>query len=153
MNLDDSIYDKITKLCEEGETLSKSGDLREALRLFHSSWEILPEPKEDWDAATWILTAIGDAHFFLGDFKNVFGALSNAVLCPNGLGNPFVHLRLGQAAYELGQMDKAKDELTRAYMGAGRGIFATEDPKYLTYLETILQPFPRDEEVEGCEPS
>jgi tetratricopeptide (TPR) repeat protein len=147
MSLDDSIHDEITKLCEQGDSLVKSGDFRGALRLFHRSWKLLPEPKEDWDASTWILTAIGDAHFFLGDFQNVIAALSNAVHCPNGLGNPFVHLRLGEAAFELGQMDRAKDELTRAYMGAGRDIFANEDPKYLAYLETILQPMPGHEKL------
>ena len=48
---------------------------------------------------------------------------------------------------QLGQMDKAQDELTRAYMGAGRDIFANEDPKYLAYLETILQPMPGHEKL------
>ena len=145
MSLSDSIYEEITKLCKQGDFLVRSGDYRGALRLFHRSWKLLPEPKEDWDASMWILSAIGDAHFFLGDFQNVIAALSNAVHCPNGLGNPFVHLRLGEAAFELGQMDRAKEELTRAYIGAGRDVFANEHPKYIAYLETILQPMPGHE--------
>ena len=147
MSLNESIHDEITKLCEQGDSLVRSGDFRGALRLFHRSWKLLPEPKEDWDASMWILSAIGDAHFFLGDFQNVIAALSNTVHCPNGLGNPFVHLRLGEAAFELGQMDRAKDELTRAYIGAARDVFANEDPKYIAYLETILQPMPGHEKL------
>lgn len=146
-DLDDSIYDQIRKLCEQGDLLIKSGDFRGALPLFHQSWELLPEPKEDWDASTWILCAIGDAHFFLGDFDSVSSAFSNAVHCPNGLGNPFIHLRLGEAAFELGKLDKATDELTRAYMGAGREIFASEDPKYFTFLKSFLKPMPGHESL------
>lgn len=142
MDLDDATYNEITRLCEDGDNLAASGDFREALRLFHRSWGLLPEPKEDWDASTWILSAIGDAYFFLGDFENVVAALTNAVHCPNGLGNPFIHLRLGEAAFELGQMERAGDELSRAFMGAGKEIFANEDPKYFTYLESILKPMP-----------
>lgn len=147
MNLDDSIHEEITRMCEQGDSLADAGDFRGALRLFHRSWDLLSEPKEDWEAATWILAAIGDAHFSLGDFPNVMAAFANAVHCPNGLGNPFVHLRLGEAAFELGEMERAQDELTRAYMGAGKQIFQNEDPKYFTYLKTILQPMPGDEEL------
>ena len=52
------------------------------------------------------------------------------------LGNPFLHLRLGQSQYELGELDRAADELMRAYMGAGEDIFVSEDPKYRAFLAT-----------------
>lgn len=147
MELDDALYGEIQALCEQGNSLVESRDFRGALRLFHRSWELLPEPREEWDAATWILSAIGDVHFFLGDYPNVIAAMSNAIRCPEGLGNPFIHLRLGEAAYELGQFERAKDELTRAFMGAGKEIFASEDPKYLEFLRTILQPMPGQESL------
>ena len=35
-------------------------------------------------------------------------------------GNPFLRLRLGQVQVELGALDEAADNLTRAYMGGGR---------------------------------
>jgi hypothetical protein len=28
-----------------------------------SAWDLLPEPQADWEAATWILGAIGDVNF------------------------------------------------------------------------------------------
>lgn len=58
-----------------------------------------------------------------------------AVTGPDGLGNPFIHLRLGQCALELGDEDQAKDELIRAYMGDGPGIFEEEEPKYFEFLK------------------
>lgn len=70
-----------------------------------------------------------------------------AVRCPDGLGNLFIHLRLGECAFELGQISRAEDELTRAYMGAGREIFADEDPKYFKHLQTVLLPPPGESSI------
>jgi hypothetical protein len=62
--------------------------------------------------------AIGDLYFMAGKFEKSFGAFEDAVRCPGGLGNAFIHLRLGECCFELGQPDRAADELTRAYMGS-----------------------------------
>jgi hypothetical protein len=75
----------------------------------------------------------------LKDFDRTFKCFFNAVQCPKGLGNPFIHLRLGQAYYELGNLDKATDELTRAHVGGGLRIFLEDAPKYLEFLETRIK--------------
>ncbi len=36
-------------------------------------------------------------------------------------------------------IEKAADELTRAYIGAGIEIFMENDPKYLEFLETNIE--------------
>ena len=51
--------------------------------------------------------------------------------CPNAIGNPFIHLRLGQVQYELDDFERAKDELARALILGGSGIFEEEDLKYM----------------------
>ena len=66
-------------------------------------------------------------------------ALEHAMRCPEAIGNPFIHLRLGQTQFELGNKDRAADELMRAYMGAGAEIFAEEAPKYLEFLGTVAE--------------
>lgn len=50
------------------------------------------------------------------------------------MGNPFLHLRLGQCQFELGSFDVATDELMRAYKGGGADVFAHEDRKYLEFV-------------------
>ena len=147
MELDDSIHDNITDLCEQGDALAAEGGQRGALSHYRQAWAMLPEPKNDWDAATWILSAIGDAHFGLREYPDAITALQVALKCPDGLGNPFIHLRLGEAHFESGNQDRAGDELTRAYMAAGRDIFEGEDPKYVTFLRSILQPGPGEEDL------
>jgi hypothetical protein len=99
-----------------------------------------PEPQTDWAAAKWVLAAIGDANFLCGDF--VAGRDNLSIKCPNGMGNPFLHLRLGQCQLELGDIERAADELARAYMGADMDIFEDEDPKYFAFLKTRLKPPP-----------
>jgi hypothetical protein len=59
--------------------------------------------------------------------------------CPGDIGNPFLHLRLGQSQLELGNRERAADELARAYMGGGKEIFEQDEPEYFQFLKTVLK--------------
>ncbi|WP_349513254.1 hypothetical protein [Erythrobacter sp. NFXS35] len=134
--LDPRAYAEITRLTDQGQALFDEGRLEEARGLFMQAWALLPEPQSEWEATTWLATAIGDIDFLKGNHAVARQTLEFAMLCPGGLGNPFIHLRLGQTLLELGEKDRAADELMRAYMGAGEGIFAEQDPKYRAFLAT-----------------
>lgn len=136
LQMDDAIYDRLNRLCEAGNDLVAQSRHDAAVTQFNDAWELVPEPKKDWEASTWILTAIGDCYFHLRDYKSARSVLEYAMRCPGGLGNPFIHLRLGQVLLDTGETDAAADELMRAYMGAGKEIFAEDDPKYLEFLAT-----------------
>jgi tetratricopeptide (TPR) repeat protein len=137
--LTDEVHAEIQKLCADGDKHAESQQFAEALKAYWSAWDLIPEPKTEWDAATWVLAAIGDANFLGQDYVAGRDNLSNAMSCPRGLGNPFIHLRLGQCQLELGELDRAADELMRAYMGAGAEIFKDQDPKYIKFLQTRAQ--------------
>lgn len=132
---------RIQMLCKQGDELAASYDFPAALERYWSAWDLLPEPRTEWKAATWILAAIGDANFLDGDYAAGRDNLSMAMHCPDAIGNPFLHLRLGQCQFELGDLDRAADELARAYMGGGSDIFDGED-EYFDFLKTRLQPPP-----------
>jgi tetratricopeptide (TPR) repeat protein len=138
----DGLHDEIKGLCAKGDACAERGDYEAALKLYWKAWDALPDPKTDYEAATWILAVIGDANFLSGDFEAGRDNLSNAMHCPDGIGNPFLHLRLGQCQFELGNLDRAADELTRAMMGAGEEILQDDDPKYWEFLKTKLRPPP-----------
>lgn len=144
MQLPDDILAEITELCRRGDALAGPGRLDEAKTLYVDALRLLPGDPRDWAASTWIYVAIGDVHFQRRVFDRAYKCFHNAVLCPDGLGNPYVHLRLGQTAFELGRDDRAADELMRAFMGGGPGIFDEDDPKYLAFLRTRadLAPMP-----------
>jgi tetratricopeptide (TPR) repeat protein len=133
--LPDDISARVKSLCADGDTLAKQGQPREAFQKYSEALSLLPDPAEDWEAATWILAAIGDLYFGVQKFDKARTAFTDAVMCPGGLGNPFIHLRLGQCQFELGEMERAADELARAYMGAGADLFKSEEPRYLDFLK------------------
>ena len=134
--LSDETHAQIQQLCAEGDQLAEAKRYADALKPYWAAWDLLPEPQTDWEAATWILVAIGDANFLSSDFVAGRDNLSQAMHCPDAIGNPFIHLRLGQCQFELQALDRAADELMRAYMGAGPDIFKDEDPKYLQFLQS-----------------
>lgn len=134
--LGDKTYTEITRLTDQGQALFDAGKLDEARKLFMQAWTLIPEPQSEWEATTWLAAAIGDIDFLQGRYADARQTLQFAMICPGGLGNPFLHLRLGQSQFELGELDRAADELMRAYMGAGDEIFAAEDPKYRAFLAT-----------------
>ena len=138
-DLDELVYPRIGDLCKLGDELAEKGDFANALGKYVEALSLVPDPVLDWEASTWILTAIGDVYFHVGDYRQSRAALEHAMRAPNAIGNPFIHLRLGQVQFELGEMERARDELARAYMGAGDEIFAEEDPKYLDLIRSLMR--------------
>ena len=101
---------------------------------YNQAWKLVPDPKNDWEASTWILAVIADSCFHLGKFKSARSALDYDMTCPGAIGNPFLHLRRGQVLYEQNEPDAAADELMRAFMAEGYEVFENEDEKYLNFL-------------------
>lgn len=138
--LDDETHERITELCEQGDEDVDEERYDEAIAKYNQALALIPEPVTDWEAATWVLTALGETYFFKGDYEKARQSLTDAMHCPDAIGNPLIHLRLGQAQFELGNMDRARDELARAYMGGDEEIFDDEDPKYLALVRSTLRP-------------
>ena len=136
LHLDDAIHLQITEHCAKVDGLAEMGKFRDAVAAYNQAWSLVPDPKNEWEAATWILAAIGDACFRGKWLNSARDALEYAMTCPGGIGNPFLHLRLGQDRFDTGDLGQAADELMRAYMGGAQEIFAKEDPKYLAFLRT-----------------
>ncbi|AFC28192.1 hypothetical protein PM3016_1262 [Paenibacillus mucilaginosus 3016] len=139
MQLSDSTHAEVTALCKQGDDLIRAGNLEAGKNMYIAALRLLPENHREWEAATWIYVAIGDVHFQMKNYDKAFMCFVNAAQCPKGLGNPYIHLRLGQLYYEQEKLENAADELTRAYMGAGIVIFMEDDPKYLEFLETKIE--------------
>lgn len=126
----------IQSLCAEGDKLAAGRKFEEAISRYDRAWQLVPDPKNHWNASTWILAAIADAAFLSGYKTSAREALEYAMSCPRAVGNPFLHLRLGQVLYDAGEHDRAADELMRAYMGGGAELFETEDASYLSFLRS-----------------
>lgn len=137
--LPDDIHQRVKKLCASGDEAASRREFKNAVTSYQRALELLPEPKSKWEAAAWIFAAIGDAYFLAGNMRPALDAINMAIGSATGFGNAFLHLRRGQALFELGRRDEAANELTRAYAIAGEQIFENEHPKYETFLEGVLR--------------
>ncbi|KAF0813448.1 hypothetical protein IGB42_01799 [Andreprevotia sp. IGB-42] len=131
---------EIEQLSEAGNALLDKEDFNGAFKHFMKALDLLPEPKTKWREATWLLAALGDVYFLSRSYAQALQAFSDVMHCPEAIGNPFLHLRLGQCQFEAGNLDRAADELARAYMGGGLEIFQNDDDKYFEFLKTRLKP-------------
>lgn len=140
MEISDTTHARIQEHCAKGDVLLEMRDFTQAYENYVAALALVPEPKEEFNATTWIMAALGDLYFLSKDFTQAVKVLSDAMHCAGAIGNPFLHLRLGQAQLELNNEIRAADELCRAYMGAGKDIFEKEDPKYFNFLKTKISP-------------
>lgn len=134
--MNEDIIKKIEVLSKKGEALFSQSKFEDAKEKYFEALELIPDPLQNYRESTWLLVAIGDSHFKLGNFEKCFKCFYNAAQCPDGLGNPFIHLRLGQMYFEMGDHYKSVDELMRAYMGGGFDILLEDDPKYLEFFKS-----------------
>lgn len=137
-DLPKKIYEQIINLCSLGDGLVEEERYSEALNKYFSALDLLPPPETQWEASTWILAAIGDTNFIMRNYEAGRDNLICAMHCPGAIGNPFIHMRLGQCRYELGEYEKAADELARAFLIEGEEIFKDEDKKYLDFVKSKL---------------
>ena len=141
-DLPEQLHEALTRLCDDADTLDTRGDYRGAYAKFVEAWEMVPEDRARWPISTRILRSLGAIQFRLGRWPDALNLYLRAVQCPGGLGDPAIHLRIGQCQLELGDVRRAADELARAYMGGGREAFEGQDPKYFALVEQVLQPPP-----------
>jgi tetratricopeptide (TPR) repeat protein len=139
IELSDELYSKIEKLSEQGNDLVDEDDFEGALLKFQTALDLLPEPKDQWEAAMWLYASMGDMYLFTEDFDSAKENFFNALNCPDGQESGFVHLRLGESLLELGEEDKAVDHLLRSYMLEGPEIFEEEEDKYLDFLKSKVE--------------
>jgi tetratricopeptide (TPR) repeat protein len=136
--LDDKTYTEIQRLSKLGNELADEEKYSEAIEKYSQAYALLPEPKKDWEASTWLLASIGDMHFELKNYKKTVSAMYDALNCPAGIENPFIYLRLGESLLEINDLKNARENLLRAYMLEGEEIFENEDAKYLNSIKDII---------------
>ena len=136
--LPDDIRLMIDKLCQKGDQFAQIDQIDDALDQYEAAWELLPNPKQDWPAATWILMAAGDACFEKRDFVVASETMRLALDYPDGETNAFIWLRLGQSLFERNDFDGAADALVNAFRKGGDALFADEDPRYIQFVKTQL---------------
>ena len=135
MELQNELYDKILSICAKGDNFVEDFKYDEAIEMYLNALELIPQPKQMWEASTWIYVALGDTYYIKKDFTSSKSYLFDAVNCPGGIENPFIMLRLGESLFELGEISKAKEYLLKAYMLEGYVIFNSEEDKFFDIIK------------------
>ena len=136
MELSDELYAQITKHSDIGEHYFEDGKFRKALEEYKKAFELLPEPKTDWEASVWTLAAIGDSHYMLREFVSALKCFETLMTEYQEDNNPFVRVRYGECLFETGNVESAKEHLVAAYNMEGEEIF--DNDKYLNLISDLI---------------
>ena len=135
MDLPAALADKLDQLSERGNVLlDERGDWHGAIEQWREALTLLPEPKAQWEAWTWLNASIGDAFRTGHALEDAKAALFDALNGPDGHANPFILLRLGETLVDLGDTERGVEYLLRAYMLDGERVFEADGSRYLKLL-------------------
>jgi tetratricopeptide (TPR) repeat protein len=134
----DDLYDEIMSHLNDGDREAGELNYESALPFYELAESKLPVEKKDSSLALHIYTALGDCFFNLEEYEDAAHAYNQALQCSDGTGNGYVWLGMGQAFFELGQIDKARNALLSAYMLEGEEIFEDEDEKYFELITDLV---------------
>lgn len=132
------LADKIGSIAKKAKSLTLTGKFKESIAEYQKGIALLGEKIMSSKYAVMLFCGIGEAYFLQKEWQEALDYYGKAVSSEGGLGEPLIHLRLGQIRFEFGQFEKAADELMRAYMGGGNLMFKGENPKYFKLIESLL---------------
>lgn len=135
MELDDQLYSRILAFSNQGEKYFDQRQFDKAIAEYEQALSLIPMPQSDWEASTWINTALGDSYFLMKKYEPALNYFYDAYKGPNANDNPFINMRIGQCLFELNNLEKSEDYLLKAFMLDGEKVFRADSNKYLNYLK------------------
>jgi len=136
--LADDLYEFIVSEIDNGDNEMEEEAYDAALTYYQRALEKVPDPKQDWEISLHIYTALGDVYYNMQDFENAIYSYNLALQCPEGTGNGYVWLGLGQAYFEMDETDKAEEALLSTYMLEGEELFEGDNSEYFRLIEDII---------------
>jgi tetratricopeptide (TPR) repeat protein len=134
--LSDEISEKIDKLAIEGNAIFEEEKYVKAIEVFQEGLNLIPKPKENYEASLWFLVGIGDAYWFLDDYENSLTYWNQSLNVVAGNENVFVHFRKAQVLFELNKFKDAFLEFqTYKQLDEKEVLFLDEDEKYLQFFQ------------------
>ena len=137
MELSDELYALITKHTDIGEHYFEEGKFRKALEEYKKAFDLIPEPKTNWEASVWTLAAIGDSHFMLREFVSALKVFEQLMNEYHEEENAFTRVRYGQCLLETGNLEAAREHLFAAYEMEGDELF--DNDKYRKAISDLIE--------------
>jgi tetratricopeptide (TPR) repeat protein len=143
----ENVNDKVRELKSQADYLQMGGKYLLAIDKYKEALSLLPKPVNQWKYIWVLLPQIAENYWLNakfndgkgGGFQEALAVFSEIMKIEGAVGDETYHLRIGQIRYELGQIEKAKDELLRAYLIGGKEIFMNIDNKYFELIKPIIE--------------
>ena len=131
--VDLDLSQRITEVVESGNELQERGDYQAALKKYSESWEMLPEPKEQWDLSHWIEKCNCEVYLRQEDYENAkIWALKAVESKPPRETSSLIIL--GACFLGLGEAESAFNAMKKAFDMGGERAFKGFDKKYLAFV-------------------
>lgn len=130
-DLPSPLKEEVVALCQKGMEQADLERFEPSNRSFTKVYDLLPEPKEDWKAFTWLQASRADNFFELKDFAQAEVLFLEVIEKDEDYKkNAYVRMRHAQCIFELKGAEAARDELLLAYNIGGDEVFEGEYVKY-----------------------
>ena len=129
INIPDSIADKVADI--DKITTNKDLDVESRVKELMKIYESLTDDQKRTREGRYVIVHIAEVCFSERWIEDAFDNFNFAIQFKDTVGNPFLHLRLGQLNYLVQNKDKMHDELSIALIMDGEAIFKDEDPKLI----------------------
>ena len=90
----------------------------------------------------YILIRIAHLYIYSKMWEEAINTFMEVMEYSNSVGNPLLHLRIGQIGLELEEQKMYEDNLARAMIMGGLKVFENEDDKYKEIVLGLLKPPP-----------
>ena len=131
-DLEPELKAQVVELCNKAVEAQEEERFHASNRDLQKVYELLPEPKAEWKAYSWLLSSMADNHFEQDEYQTAFEKFEEVFTLDAGsIENGYLCLRRGQCALELEQDELAKQLLSRAFELEGKELFEDEHSKYL----------------------
>lgn len=130
-DLEPELKQQVVELCEKGMEQADIERYEASNRTFNKVKALIPEPKQEWKAYSWLLASMADNYFELKQHAEALGLINEVIeLDEQYRDNGYVRMRRGQCLCEL-EGDKAGiEDLKLAYSLGGDELFEDEYAKY-----------------------
>jgi hypothetical protein len=131
-DLESELKAQVVELCNKAVEAQEEERFHASNRDLQKVYDLLPEPKNEWKAYSWLISIMADNHFEQEEYVTAFKKLEEVfTLDDESSENAYLCLRRGQCALELEHDELAKQFLTRAFELEGKELFEDEHSKYL----------------------
>ena len=118
-------------MCEKGMEQAEIERYMPSNRTYTKVYELLPEPKHEWKAYTWLLASMADNHYELKEYQEGLRLLDEVLERDEEYKeNAYIRMRRGACQFEILGKNAAEQELKIAYEMGGDEVFEDEYTRY-----------------------